>query len=196
MQAEEGMPTQVEGPDCGKELKREEEEALEELSNPEWLKCRLSAELGQQSWRKAQKNLSGSGCLWFHYLYISTLYIGESQPWLQSESPGGLLQHLIPDTLYQNICTGDPDITSSPTPSPAPGISTGQPRLRTSVLDHHQTMSKLVEASRTKNINNIVIIQCRFEFWVCVICWGEVEEFLRGTNMSCIHPQAKEMLAA
>lgn len=42
MQAGEGMLTQVEGTDCGKELKQEEEKALEELRNPECLKGRQS----------------------------------------------------------------------------------------------------------------------------------------------------------
>lgn len=42
MQAGEAMLTQVEGTDGGKELKQEEEKALEELRNPEWLKGRQS----------------------------------------------------------------------------------------------------------------------------------------------------------
>lgn len=124
MQAGEGMLTQVEGPDYGNELKRGAQEALEELRNPGWLKFR---QLG--AWVSRAGGEPRKIWVWLPLIslsvYLDSLYIGGSQPWLQSESPGGLLQHLIPDPLYQNLCRRDPGITSSQSPQVFPLDSQG-----------------------------------------------------------------------
>lgn len=99
METGEGVLTPVEGPDGAKDLQGEETEALGEPGNPERLK----------SWRSGpwlmQLDDSPDTFLWVWLplvplsVYLDSLYISGSQPWLQSESPGELLQHLIPDQL-------------------------------------------------------------------------------------------------
>ena len=61
MQAGEGMLTQVEGTDCGKELKGGR--GIRRTEKSRVAEVQAVRGMGQQNWRKAQKNLSGSGCL-------------------------------------------------------------------------------------------------------------------------------------